>query len=443
MPPQPSSESAVILFVDDDDDVQTTARLLLTRRGYRMLSARSPAEALSHLAVEPVGVVLLDLNFAPLSTSGEEGLGLLAQILRHDPSAAAVVVTGHSGINVAVAAMRAGASDFVMKPWSNHRLVAAIEDALERRRRNLERQGPAAPAAAAAEEDQALILGDSPAMQRVRDLVARAAATPAAVLVHGEAGTGKSLIARAIHRQAVRAQAPFVVLDLTAASAAPDAEAQFFEQAMATAFEAAKGGDLVLDEVGGLSAASQGRLSAYLAARRTSAAEAMVRTIATTTHLRRSLEEPGGLRPDLLYPLSTLEIFAPPLRDRREDIPILAEHFLRLYATRYGRPFRPLSKGAAQVLAASAWPGNVRALQQAVERGVILSDGAEVDLQVAGAPAALGGPETPAPVPTLAHSEKALVEAALKRHSFNVSRAAQDLGLTRAALYRRMAKHGL
>jgi len=323
--------------------------------------------------------------------------------------------------------------------------VVAIEDALGKRRRRL--GGLQAAGAARLEEDPTIILGDSPPMRRVRDLVARAAAAPAAVLIHGEAGTGKSLAARAIHRQAARAPAPIVVLDLTAAPAAAAEETAFFEQVVAPAIAAARGGFLVLDEVGGLSAALQGRLVTCLAAGRDAPTAEAVRTLATTTRPRSSLEQAGGLRPDLLYALSTLEIFIPPLRDRREDVPVLADHFLRLYASRYGRQFRPLSASAAQVLGASAWPGNVRALQQAIERGVILSDGDAVelhDLQVGGARNGQGASShSPAAATTLAHSERTLVEAALRRHGFNVSRAAQDLGLTRAALYRRMAKHGL
>ena len=197
----------------------------------------------------------------------------------------------------------------------------------------------------------------------------------------------------------------------------------------------------MLDEIGWLTPSLQSRLAALLAG----PAGLEVRTIALTARPRAELEGPQGLRPDLFYRLSTLEIAVPALRERREDIPVLAGHFLRLYALRYGRPERPLSAAAQLTCAAGAWPGNVRALKQAIERGVILSDGPEVEMQAV-------TPEEPAPepapgpgraTPTLAHSEKALIEAALKRHSFNVSRAARDLDLTRAALYRRMAKHGL
>lgn len=285
-----------------------------------------------------------------------------------------------------------------------------------------------------------MVLGDSPAIRRVRDFAARAASTPVSVLIHGETGVGKSLLARAIHQQSGSPSAPFVIVDLASAPASLVDEALFVEEQVVAGYAAAGGGDLVLDEIGGLSATLQGRLLALLTQR--SRGGTPVRLIATTARPRVSLDEVGGLRTDLLEAVGTLEIAISPLRERREDIPILADHYLRLYAQRYDRLVRPLSAAAAQIFAASAWPGNVRALRQAIERGVILSDGAEVeipDMQIRGGNL---GPSD-APVATLAQSEMALVEAALKRNSFNVSRAASDLGLTRAALYRRMAKHGL
>jgi DNA-binding NtrC family response regulator len=444
----PSSQFATVLFVDDDVDVLTSAGLLLAKRGYRMLSARTPAEARSHLAVEVVDAVLLDLNFSPRATDGEEGLGLLGEILQHDPHAAVVVVTGHSGVNVAVAAMRAGAADFIMKPWSNQRLVATLEDAVEKRRNKPDRSARHASREPLAANDPALILGSSPPIRRVKDLVARAAATHAPVLIHGEAGSGKSLIARAIHRQAARPGAPFIILDLSAASSAPADEALFIERDLAGAFASAEGGDLILDEVGGLSTSFQARLFAFLEARRQTSGDEHVRLISTSAKLQPNPAGAGGLRADLLYQLNTVEIIAPPLRERRDDIPTLADHFLRLYADRYDRPARALSKAAKQILAGAAWPGNVRALQQALERAVILTDGSEIaveDLQfgaTAVEPPVFEAAGTDATL-TLARSERGLVEAALKRNSFNVSRTAEELGVTRAALYRRMAKHGL
>ncbi|MGC1301588.1 MAG: response regulator, partial [Caulobacteraceae bacterium] len=220
-----SATGGHILFVDDDADVQKAARLLLERHGLRLSAASHPGEAWSVLAAERVDVVLLDLNFTRGATSGEEGFRHLAEIMAHDPDAVVVVVTGHSGVNVAVAAMRAGASDFVTKPWSNARLLATLETALELRRRRREAAALRAENAALNREvwgqgeswtGDAPLLGDSPAIGRVRDLIRRAAPTDAPVLIYGEPGTGKSLMARTLHRQSTRAAGPFVPVDLGA-----------------------------------------------------------------------------------------------------------------------------------------------------------------------------------------------------------------------------------
>jgi len=409
-----SSESGVILFVDDDPDVLTAARVLLDRNGLRMLSARSPAEAWSLLVAETVDVILLDLNFARGATSGAEGFQWLAEIRAQDPDAVVVVITGHSGISIAVAAMKAGASDFVMKPWSNARLLETVRDAvaLSRRRRGGE-GGPAV-------DDDLLILGDSPAIQRARDLIARAGPTGAAVLIHGEAGTGKSLVARALHARSGRTGG-FARLDVRGAGA----------DAIAAAVAAADGGTLFLDEVGDLGAGEQGRLRDLLEAARD------VRLVAA------SRNGAAGLRDDLLARLNTVEIALPPLAARGEDAVLLAEHFARLFARRYAKPPKPLDPAALDLIRRQPPPGAVRGLRQAIERAVVLSEGdvltaADLTPPAAGAAAAPNAADL-----NLARSEKAMVEAALKRHGHNVSHAARELGLTRAALYRRMVKHGL
>ncbi len=409
-----SSESGVILFVDDDPDVLTAARVLLERNGLRMLSARSPAEAWSLLVAETIDVILLDLNFARGATTGAEGFQWLAEIRGQDPDAVVVVVTGHSGISIAVAAMKAGASDFVMKPWSNARLLETVRDAvaLSRRRRGGE-GGPAL-------DDELLILGDSAAMQRARDLVARVGPTGAAVLVHGEAGTGKSLVARALHTRSGR-PGGFTRLDVRGAGA----------EAISAALGAAEGGTLFLDEVGDLGAAEQARLRDILEAARE------VRLVAA------SRNGAAGLRDDLKARLSTVEITLPPLAERGEDAVLLAEHFARLFARRYAKPPKPLDPAALEQIRRRPPPGAVRGLRQAIERAVVLSEG---DVLTAGdlAPPVAGAATAPnAADLNLARSEKAMVEAALKRHGHNVSHAARELGLTRAALYRRMVKHGL
>ena len=436
----PSTPKDHVLFVDDDPDVLKAAGLLLNRHGLRMTEARSPAEAWSVLAAEPVDAILLDLNFARGATAGDEGFQCLDDILARDPHAAVVVVTGHSGINIAVAAMRAGASDFVMKPWNNDRLITTINTALETRRQRLKAANANNRAAASTPDvwmDSAPLLGESPAIQRVRDLVRRAAPTDASVLIHGEAGTGKTLITRNLHLQSARAAGPFVPVDLAGLSTA-EAETALFG-----AVEQARGGTLLLKEVAALAPVLQIKLLDLLDSRRTGISALDVRVLAATRQ-REALTGPQGLRDDLFYRLNTVEILAPPLRERGGDALILARHFLHLYAQRYGRPVKTLAPEVIETIVESPWPGDVRALRQAMERCVIFAEGESYRLSDLALTETQPTPAAPARSDlNLVESERTLISRALKRHNFNVSHAAKELGLTRAALYRRMAKHGL
>jgi DNA-binding NtrC family response regulator len=432
-----------ILFVDDDLDVLKAAELALGRRGLRLTTARNPTEAWSVLAAGPVDVVLLDLNFSRGATSGEEGFRCLTDIIAQDPDAVVVVVTGHSGVNIAVAAMRAGASDFVMKPWRNENLAATLQAAVELRRRRREaaqaRAGAGRPPGEAGEAG-APILGESPAIERVRGLIRRAAPTSAPVLIHGEAGTGKSLIARAIHLQSGRGESPLAAVDFGSLGEDAATLALFGGAGDPGALVEARGGTLFLDEAGEMPPPLQARLLAALEG----PGAGHVRIVSATRRRREALRGRGGLREDLLARLNTVEIFAPPLRERGADVLILAEHFLRLFAQRYGRPVRALSPEAAEAIAEQAWPGDVRALRQAMERCVIFAEGGRYEL----ADVPMGEPAEDGAVPMrrtldLAGSERVLIVQALKKNAFNVSHTARQLGLTRAALYRRMAKHGL
>jgi DNA-binding NtrC family response regulator len=355
-----------------------------------------------------------------------------------------VVVTGHSGVNIAVAAMRAGASDFVMKPWRNERLAATLHAAVALRRRRREAAAARAGTPGEARDAGAPILGESPAIARVRALIRRAAPTAAAVLIHGEAGTGKSLMARAIHQQSGRAEGRFVAVDFAGLDARAAALALYGDAGAPGALAEARGGTLCLDEAGEIPALIQGRLLAAL----DGPEGAELRLVSTTRRRREALRGRGGLREDLLVRLDTVEIFAPPLRERGGDAVILAEHFLRLYAQRYAKPVRALAPEAADAVAGHPWPGDVRALRQAMERCVIFAEGGRYelgDLQL-GDPDADADAAGPAPARApldLARSERALILQALTKNAFNVSHAARQLGITRAALYRRMAKHGL
>jgi DNA-binding NtrC family response regulator len=450
-----------VLFIDDDPDVLTSVRLLLSRHEMEVMTAADPADGLRLLGAAQVDAVLLDLNFSRSATTGEEGLKALADILQHDADAAVVVVTGHSGINIAVAAMRAGASDFVTKPWSNDRFVATVKAAVELRRRRRAGGGGVAPLAPAAVAET-VILGGSPAMTRLRALIARAAPTEANVLVLGESGAGKELTARAIHQGSRRAGGPFVPVDLAAIPEA-EVEAELFgrrragpgaEGDRAGLFAAANRGTLFLDEVGRLPTGLQAKLLAALERREVvpvggeRALPVDVRVIAASTMSRQQLHSETTLRADLLHRLNTVEISVPPLRERGQDVLELSRHYLKLYARQYGRPEKPLSPEAVQALKRNGWRGNVRALRNAMERAAVLSEGlaydaADFPLGTSGSDGAGEAPTLPGGDLNLARSERWLIEQALQRHHFNVSHAARDLGLTRAALYRRMEKHGL
>jgi DNA-binding NtrC family response regulator len=357
---------------------------------------------------------------------------MLRELIAHDPDASVVVITGHSGIAVAVAAMRAGAADFVMKPWNNDRLVATLSEAVKLRR---ERRSalPNEGAASALGAETLKPIGESQGLQRALDIARRAASTPAPVLLLGEAGTGKSLFAQMIHRQSPRSSAPFTVIDLAALASAGDAALE------AVLHGADPAGTVFLDEVGSLPLGLQGRLIAALSR------QPGFRLIAATRKTRLQLQE-GCLQADLLYRLNTVEIFLPPLRDRGDDCGLLADHFVRLFAARYGRAAITLSEPARTMIVSAPWPGNVRELRQAMERAVVLAQSTVLqpaDVQVAGPAEEAYGNVVAGGDMTLAMSEKAIVAAALRRHGFNVSHAAKELGLTRAALYRRMARHGL
>ena len=462
--PAPDSDTPTVLFIDDDGDVRQSVRVLLSRHGVEVLVAAGPAEGLQMLASRPVDAILLDLNFSRGATAGDEGLACLADILQHDPDAVVVVVTGHSGVNIAVSAMRAGASDFVTKPWSNERLVATVRTAIELRRRR--RQAGAFQAENAALVRDAFpethIIGSSSSMTRLRGLIERAGPTEANVLILGEHGVGKELVARAIHHASPRAGGPFIPVDLAALSevhfeselfghrrgAFPDADSDRPGRLVA-----AHGGTLFLDEIGNLPLALQVKLLSAIERRQVTPlggdrpVPLNARIVAATNLPRALLYSETVFRADLLYRLNTVEILVPPLRQRGDDILELARHYLKLYARRYGRPEKkPLSTAAAERLRGDGWPGNVRALRHAMERAVILSETPAyeaADFPLTGSAgrasaSARGGDDL-----NLVRSEKNLIAQALQKHHYNVSHAAKDLGLTRAALYRRLEKHGL
>jgi DNA-binding NtrC family response regulator len=396
-----------VLFVDDDDDVRKTAELLLKRAGYTYFGAPGPSEALSRLASDRVDVILLDLNFSKAQTSGQEGLALLGDILRHDPQAVVIVVTGHSGLTIAVEALRNGACDFIMKPWNNARLIEAVEKAAMARK-----------PADAVMNGQTVMIGASDAMQRVKAMVDRCAALTTSVLIRGEAGTGKTLTANVMHRQSARAHLVTV-----------DASMLSFEH-----LSDEPNTTVLIENIERVQASQIGALQAWIVR----APRLNSRIVSTTTLLARDL----GLDRGLTYSLSTIDIEMPPLRERTSDIIELAQHFMRTTCRQHGFAPKTLSVQAQSLLSAYGWADNVHALRHLIERSIILSSGHVIDAADLGMPPEDDGHATPVK-PSLSESEKSMIEEALRHHNFNVSAAANELGLTRPALYRRMSKYGL
>ena len=449
-----------ILVVDDNEDVLRAARLLLKQHFSSVQTLDDPSELPALAQHNAFDVLLLDMNFTPGADDGAEGLRLLSQVLAIDPHAVVVPVTAHSDVDLAVKAMKMGATDFVTKPWENERLLATLRSALHlsRSRREAAELRALNRGLAAATHGGPDIVGTSPAMLKVFSAIARAAPTDANVLILGENGTGKELVAREIHRRSRRAEAVFMRVDLGALSPQLFESELFghrrgaFTDAKADRvgyFRTATGGTLFLDEIGNVAPHLQTKLLAALERREVvpvgaEKPEAIdVRLISATNLAPERLHDENLFRPDLLYRVNTVEIRLPPLRERREDIPLLLGHYAGIYSQKYNLPAKRFGAGLIDALSEYNWPGNVRALRHAVERAVILSDGqmfTEADF-----PFMRGedSGETPSSVSRLDEVEKAAVIRALERHDKNISRAAQALGLTRTSLYRRMEKYGL
>lgn len=439
-------DPARILVLDDDPDVGTAARLLLRRRFGSVELLSRPAELLPQLERGPADVLLLDMNFTPGRSDGEEGLRLLRQVLSRADAPAVVMMTAYAEIDLAVQALKLGAFDFITKPWDNQKLVATVNAALASRQ----------PRGAA--PGDSLLLGDSAPMRELRALIASVAPTEANVLVLGEMGSGKELVAQEIHARSRRAAQAFLAVDLGALPETTIESELFghrrgsFTDARADRpgrFQAAQGGTIFLDEIGNLPLQHQAKLLTALERREVTAlgadrAEAIdVRVVSATNLSERELFDAQRFRPDLLYRLNTIVLRVPPLRERRDDIGLLANHYLRKYASQYDKPPRPLSDAALEALQRHDWHGNVRALRHACERAVILAAGARFepgDFSLQSPPAAT---EALPRMASLNERERAALDEALRESQGNISQAARLLGLSRAALYRRMEKHGL
>jgi len=447
------------VVVDDDPDIALAARLALRDMFERVETLSSPAELLPLVEAERPDAILLDLNFQRAATDGSEGLAYLGRIMTVDPDAAVVIITAHGAVSIAVQAIKKGASDFVAKPWSNERLAATVRSAAALRRSRIEAKVERGRATELAPSSGTPLLGDSEAMKRVRTLIDRAAPTDANVLVLGENGTGKEIVAREIHRLSRRSAEPLVSVDL-GATAESLFESELFGHVKG-AFTGAAGdrmgrlkaadhSTLFLDEIGNLPLHLQPKLLTTLEQREVVPVGANkpvpidVRVVAATNMSPDQLADEKRFRQDLLFRLNTIEIALPPLRERREDVPVLLDHYLGLYARKYDKPERVLPTAVLEVLVRHDWPGNVRALRHAAERAVIMAEGQAYRIEDFPLPSRSSAPLAIASETlNLDQLEKQMIERALRMHHFNVSLAASELGLSRGALYRRMEKHGL
>ncbi len=450
-----------ILIVDDDESVTTSLSILLKRAGYLPLVAFDPDQALALAREHKPALVIHDMNFSR-STTGEEGLGLLQSLRSLDARVPVILITAWGSIDLAVKGMKAGASDFIAKPWNNDRLLQVIATALEIN------QSKADKSVTRAKLDEqyelSALIGHDPKLLQLLESLGRVSATDAPVLILGESGTGKELIANAIHLNSKRRHNALVKVNLGGIpgnlfesemfghvkGAFTDAKAE-----RAGRFEAANNGSIFLDEIGDLDRASQVKLlrvlqdQSYQPLGSSVTRTANVRVIAATNRDLEAMVADGSFREDLLYRINLITLRLPPLRERKGDIPELAHHVVRQVCERYQYRQMTLTESAAQWLQQQPWPGNIRELRQTIERAVLIADTPTLTPQSfqqaerLGKQAPVAMPDLPVGSMTLEEMEKAMILKALKQYENNLTQVASALGLSRQALYRRIEKYGM
>lgn len=452
-----------VLIVDDNEDLLKAAKMFLKRHFAQVDIEKNPEAIPALMNNEDYDVILLDMNFTKDVSSGSEGYYWLEKILQLDPSSVVVLITAYGDVQMAVKAIKAGATDFVLKPWENEKLLATLFSAMRLREsrdevENLKFKNQ--------EINQALndrfseIIGQSSSMQKIFQTIDRVARTDANVLLLGENGTGKELVARAIHRNSSRKSESFVGVDLGSITETLF-ESELFghkkgsftdaKEDRAGRFELANNGSLFLDEIGNLSMQLQAKLLTVLQNRKVSRvgankeASVDIRLICATNMPLYDMVKENRFRQDLLYRINTIEVEIPPLRDRLEDIPLLAAHFLKHYAVKYDKSVNKISEGAMTRMHKHPWPGNIRELQHSIERAVILSNSNVLqpeDFNFTPVTAKEDG-QLSLEQYNLEEVEKLLIRKVLKKYNGNITQAASELGLTRSSLYRRLEKYGL
>jgi two-component system response regulator HydG len=458
-----AKKSGNILIIDDDEDVLYSARLLL-KQFYPLVHIEKNPELIPGLISSTnYDVILLDMNFSGDSNSGKQGFDWLKKILEMDPSMVVVLITAYGNIEMAVKAIKEGAIDFVIKPWQNEKLLATISSAMKLSRSNKEVNELISRQKLLSndlDKNYHDIVGDSKAIKDIFGIINKVSRTDASILIVGENGTGKELIARAIHRNSERANDIFLTVDMGAISESLF-ESELFGHTKGAftdakedkpgRFEAASGGTLFLDEIANISPNFQSKLLTVLQNRTVTRLGSNIpklvdfRLICATNASISELINHKQFRQDLLYRINTVEINLPPLRERKEDIPLLCNHFLNVYIKKYNKAPKEISSGAVNKLMEYNWPGNVRELQHSIERAVIMSEAKILQ----SSDFLLSTHETPADHNMvfqnyhIEDAEKLLIIKAIGKHNGNITKAARDLGLTRASLYRRLEKYGL
>ncbi len=455
-----------LLIVDDNEDVLQAAKIFLKRHFLQVDTEMNPGAIPATISNEQYDVILLDMNFTKDVSSGKEGFFWLDQILEKDPSAVVILITAYGDVDLAVRAIKEGATDFVLKPWNNEKLLATVMAALRLRASRSEvNQLRSQQEILASDLNTKFqdIIGSSPAMMRVFETIEQVAATDANVLILGENGTGKEVIARAIHRRSERADKVFINVDLGAVTESLF-ESELFghtkgsftdaKQDRVGRFEAASEGTLFLDEIGNLTLPLQAKLLTALQNKRITpvgsnkAVEVDMRFVCATNMPLYEMVQNSEFRQDLLYRINTIEIRLPALRERPEDMEPLSSHFLNMYTKKYGKAVHSISPSAIARMQKYHWPGNVRELQHAVERAVILSNKPTLQpedffFNAEGSRSAQDQQDLQLEKFDLEEVEKLLIRKVLKKHGGNISKAAGDLGLTRASLYRRLEKYDI
>lgn len=449
-------KNASILIVDDDPDVLTAVRLLLKTEVKNVVTEKKPENIRSHLSKDHFDVILLDMNFNSSINTGNEGIFWLNEIKKLNSDVAVVMITAYGDIDLAVRSLKEGASDFVVKPWHNEKLITTI-------RETLRRKASKTPFMSSLHEDSIIgkeLLGESEAMQEIFYKIEKIAPTDANILILGENGTGKDLIAKAIHQQSMRASKPFIKVDVGALTESLFESELFGHRKGAFTdaredrvgrFEAANGGTLFLDEIGNIPLHLQAKLLTVLQSRqvtRLGSNEPVpidIRLICATNVPLSELANENRFRRDLIYRINTVEITLPPLRKRENDIALLARHFSKLYSNKYMKPVPAFDPKALEKLQNYHYPGNVRELQYTIERAVIMSDGDVLepkDLIFSPIESYTIEAEEPKELKLSAIEKNAILKV-IEKHNGNITRAAKELGLTRTALYRRLSKYDI